>query len=354
LLFAGLFALTVAACAGKPLEPWSAETPPLVLLPASQAGVMDERGRFREVVCAVLEDHGSSLPNYRDCDAALTRIGAEPAGTAAPVNLGEARIPLIAAMVPGIGWECFENWLQYENEFRHHVATHGYQAEIFSVSGLSGTTSNARQIRDTILAHADKLQPRQLVLVGYSKGAPDLLEAVVSYPEIRPFVAAIVSVSGAVGGSPLANAATEDQLDLLRYIPESECSGGDGRAVESLRPSVRRAWLAENQLPKDIPFYSVVTLPHPDQVSSILRPSWKKLGRIDPRNDSQVIFYDQIIPGSTLLGYLNADHWAIAVPIAENHPFIGRHFVDRNGYPRQALLEAVLRIIEEDMLAAGR
>ena len=70
---------------------------------------------------------------------------------------------------------------------------------------------------------------------------------------------------------------------------------------------------------------------------------------IHPRNDSQVIFYDQVIPGSTLVGYLNADHWAIAIPVSEKHPFIGRHFVDRNEYPRQAMFEAVLRFIEEDL-----
>jgi hypothetical protein len=75
----------------------------------------------------------------------------------------------------------------------------------------------------------------------------------------------------------------------------------------------------------------------------------KKLSAIDSRNDSQVIFYDQVIPGSTLVGYLNADHWAVAVPIAESHPFIGRHFADKNNYPRKAILEAVLRFIEEDM-----
>ena len=44
---------------------------------------------------------------------------------------------------------------------------------------------------------------------------------------------------------------------------------------------------------------------------------------IDGRNDSQVIFYDQLIPGSTLLGYLNADHWAVAVPIARAHDTVG-------------------------------
>ena len=33
-------------------------------------------------------------------------------------------------------------------------------------------------------------------------------------------------------------------------------------------------------------------------------------------------FYDQIVPGSTLLGYLNADHWALYVAIGRSHQFI--------------------------------
>jgi hypothetical protein len=197
--------------------------------------------------------------------------------------------------------------------------------------------------------HATELQPEQLVLIGYSKGAPDLLEAVVTYPEIRPYIGAVVSVAGAVGGSPLANSAKESDLGLLKHIPKSECTTGDGHAVESLRPAVRRQWLQDNPLPDSIRYYSLVTLPMPGQVSSILNGTYKKLSAIDPRNDSQVIFYDQIIPGSTLLGYLNADHWAIAVPVEESHPFIGRHFVDKNNYPRKAVFEAVLRFIEEDM-----
>jgi hypothetical protein len=346
----GLLLLT--ACAGKPLEPFSTDTPPLALLPAGNAGIEDKRGRFREILCAVMEDHGRELPHYRECEDALTRVGDEPPGTGDPAHLGDSRLSLVAAMVPGIGWECFENWLEYQDEFEEHIKMHGFDSYIFSVSGLSGTATNARQIRDAIMQHSDELQPKQLVLFGYSKGAPDLLEAVVRYPEIHAYIAGVVSVAGAVGGSPLANAVKEEQLDILKHIPESDCSEGDGRAVESLRPAVRRAWLHENPLPESIRFYSLVTLPQPEQVSSILRGSWKKLGRVDPRNDSQVIFYDQIVPGSTLMGYLNADHWAIAVPIAESHPFIGRHFVNRNFYPRQIVFEAALRFIEED-LATG-
>jgi hypothetical protein len=67
-----------------------------------------------------------------------------------------------------------------------------------------------------------------------------------------------------------------------------------------------------------------------------------------------VIFYDQVIPGSTLAGYVNADHWAIAVPVARSHKTIGSLFVTENGYPREAFLEAVLRFIEEDLDARGK
>lgn len=217
------------------------------------------------------------------------------------------------------------------------------------MDGLSGTDTNARLIRDAIIEHAGEIQPASLVMIGYSKGAADALTAIVTYPEIRPFIAAKVSVAGAVGGSPLAYETTESELGLLRHIPDSNCSKGDGRAVENLKPSVRQAWLNHNRLPAEIPYYSLVTYPLPEQVSSILKGSHRKLALIDPRNDSNLLFYDQLVPGSTLLGYVNADHWAIAAPVTDEHPFIGRHFVDKNDFPRQAISEAVMRFVEEGL-----
>jgi hypothetical protein len=50
-----------------------------------------------------------------------------------------------------------------------------------------------------------------------------------------------------------------------------------------------------------------------------------------------------------LLGFVNADHWAVAVPINRNHPFIASHFVDKNAFPREVLAEAIARFIEEDL-----
>jgi hypothetical protein len=62
-----------------------------------------------------------------------------------------------------------------------------------------------------------------------------------------------------------------------------------------------------------------------------------------------MIYYDQVIPGGTLLGYLNADHWAIGVPIARSRPTAAALLVDKNAFPREILLEALLRYIEEDL-----
>jgi hypothetical protein len=349
----GLVAL--AGCTGSPLVPFSTDTPPLVLAPIEQASVQDKRGRFREIYCAVLQARAAEVPDHRRCDEALTALGNEPAASGRPVPLGASSRRLVAAMVPGIGWACIAQWLQAPGTTDQHLRKYGYELRAIPIDALSGTTRNARQIRDAVMAMDDlgSAAPR-LVLVGYSKGTPDALEAIVSHPEIRARVAAVVSIAGAVGGSALANEAEQYQADLMRHFPGSTCDSGDGGGVASLRTDVRRNWLARNPLPRDVPTYSVVTLPQPERISSILRKSNQKLSMIDGRNDSQVIFYDQVIPGSTLVGYLNADHWAIAVPIARTHATIGSMFVTQNAYPREALMEAVLRFVEEDLAARGK
>jgi hypothetical protein len=347
-------ALMLSGCASAPLVPFSTDTPPLILVPAAQAEVQDKRGRFREIYCAVLAARVGEAPDLRPCDDAMTRLVPEPAGTGQPVQLGASNRHLIAALVPGIGFDCVARWLEPQGTALEHVRKYGYGLQTIKVDALSGTITNARQIRDAVMAMAAEPGASRLVLVGYSKGTPDVLEAIVRHPEIRSRVAAVVSVAGAVGGSPLANDAEQYQADLLLHFPGAACDPGDGGGVASLRPAVRRAWLAQNPLPREVPTYSVVTLPQPERISSILRGFNDKLSRIDGRNDSQVIFYDQLIPGSTLLGYLNADHWAIAIPIARTHGTLGSLFVTQNAYPREALLEAILRFVEEDLAAQAR
>jgi len=350
LAFAAL-CLTLAACSSEPLVPYSTDTPPLALVPASSVSVADGRARFREIYCAVLARR--DLPDHRPCGKALTVVGEEPTEAPRPVDLGASHRHLVAAVVPGVGFECVEPWLEAPGTAAQHLRSFGFDQIFIKVDALSSTQNNARQIREAVMAMPVEPGPARLVLIGYSKGAPDALEAIVSYPEIRHRIAALVSLAGAIGGSPLANEAEQSHAELLRSFPQASCGSGDGGAVASLRPAWRRAWLARNPLPADLRTYSVVTFPEPDRISSILKSSYRKLAQIDPRNDSQLIFYDQVIPGSVLLGYLNADHWAVALPIARSHGVIAATLVTQNAYPREALLEAILRFIEEDLSGSG-
>jgi hypothetical protein len=141
--------------------------------------------------------------------------------------------------------------------------------------------------------------------------------------------------------------------NLLTMVPGAGCreDDGDNDAVTSLLPEVRQQWLQVNTLPAGVRYYSVITYPEAGQVSLVLRSSYAELAKIDPRNDSQVIIFDQIIPGSTLVAFVNADHWAMAVPVARSHGILGGTLVNHNDYPREAFMEALFRYVEEDLAA---
>jgi pimeloyl-ACP methyl ester carboxylesterase len=282
-------------------------------------------------------------------------VGAEAGATGDPVPLAASKADYLVLLVPGLGWNCFEEWLDLSGTTTAHAARFGYELRTGPIEGLSSTATNAKILNDSVAALPEADAGRPLILMGYSKGTPDILEAVTSYPELARRVAAVVSLSGAVRGSLLANDSSQAMANMLTMVPGSKCEEEDGEngAVASLRTDVRQQWLESHSLPAGIRYYSVITFPQPERVSWALENSYALPGDTDLRNDTQVINFDQIIPGSELVTFVNADHWAVAVPVARSHPIVGGTLVNHNDYPREVFVGALLRYVEEDLHTAA-
>ena len=114
LLLTALVAGSLGGCSFEPLVPWSRDLAPLHLGTTEDGALVDGRGRFREIFCAVNRDHGEALPDYRPCEAALMRIGMEPPANGTPVPLGTSEQDFLVLMVPGFGYQCVKSWLDHD------------------------------------------------------------------------------------------------------------------------------------------------------------------------------------------------------------------------------------------------
>jgi hypothetical protein len=341
--------LLLAGCAPQPLLDLTFGPPPLVSPTTTAGRLEDERGRFRDILCAVNDARGDAFLDRRPCADMLVRADGEPAGTGQPVHLGTARKKLRVATVSGLGADCFAGLVRPFETGLKHLQTLGYRTAEIPIRGLGSSTYNASIISDTLVSM--NLEPdEQVVLIGYSKGIADVLEFLPMYPEMAGKVAAVISISGAVSGTLLAEGAPEFMLPVMKLFPNGQCYSADLGAVESLRRSVRLRWFATHTLPKSVQYYSVATYAERENISSFLHAGYDELSRIDPRNDGKMLYYDQIIPGSRLMAFVNSDHWAAAVPISHHNRLLETFIADKNPFPREVLLEAMVRHVEENLL----
>ncbi len=344
----------LAACAPRPPEFRVAATPPAILLPVSKAAITDGRGRFREIYCAVRADHGAKLPFDRSCDtsAALWRLPGEPPPTGRPVVLTASSSGLSVVMVPGLLAECLASTSTVFGDARGDLQAQGYRTGYIQTRGRQASEINAGIIRDAIRAMpADA----HIILVTHSKGTVDALLALATYPYLADKVVALVSVAGAVNGSPLADIVPDWVAQMAEAIALPECPRGHGvEAADSLRRSERLTWLATHAWPARVRTYSLVAVAGPDDMSAVLRPFADILSRTEPANDGLVVASDAIVPGSTLLGYAHADHLAVAMPFGSNAPLLAATLMTHNEYPRAVLLEAAIRFVEEDLRHPAR
>jgi len=338
---------------GFQLLDYSLDTPATTLSVLGAPAVRDGRARFRQIFCDRLAaDPEFGTEQGTTCETYLLRLEDEtkPAAPTAPHPESVFRLRIL--IVPGFMGACYWDFAKPFEVSTARLNARGYRIEWIVVDGRSGSEHNGGQIAEA-LRRLDLEEDEPLVLLGHSKGAVDILDFLASYPDLARRVAAVVSVSGAINGTPLADYLVSVYAALGDLVAPRDCPHGDDRAVVSQERSVRLSWLASHRLPDSVRYFSLVSLTQGGNVNTILREGYDMLKAIDPRNDGVLLFYDQVIPGSTLLGYANADHWGTAYPLEEKHPTLTRTFFLHNHYPRTVLLEAIALYVAEDLSTRG-
>lgn len=326
-------AALLAACASQPLEDFALAMPPAMLATTDAAGVRDLRASYRAAVCA-------RLASAADCDAVLLRLPGE-ATSATPVMPHALASRYRIAFVPGFFSECFDGIARPFVDVERDLRAEGFTVDYFPVSGRGTAAANADRLAARIAALAD--DPRPLIVVAYSKGLVDVLELAVRHPVAAQRIAAVVSVAGAANGSPLAANLHAVYRDWVAAFPLPGCDAGSGDEIHDLRRDVRLAWWQRYGASLSLPVFALVGAPQPDQVSPAMRASYRRLAQVDVRNDGKLLAQDQLVAGGYLLGYANADHWAIAIPVASELPAMA--FMFRDQVPRSALVRAAIDVV---------
>jgi hypothetical protein len=296
----------------------------------------DLSAAFAEVFCSVLGNEKSDGGEWGPCSSYIH------AETISMRSLSLSAIPTNyrVLVIPGVLSSCQANTQAFAEGQAHLREKHGMTVEFLQMPNAT-STDNGQQIA-MYLRNQVANDSRRYIVVAYSKGAPDVQEALANDPQAQSAVAAFVTIAGAVGGSPIAEtmpAIVERYTSTLKLGP---CQGDVAQAFQSLRQDVRRQFNADHPDPL-VPSFSLAAVSDAATTSKMLLEAWKLLTAYDPRTDSQLLQEDALIPGGNFLGVLRADHLAAALNYESTSDSAIRSAADHNHYPRVALFEAAVR-----------
>jgi hypothetical protein len=311
--------------------------------------VVDQRAEFRATFCALMQ---RDLPREAaGCNDWLRRFPDEAPAAA------QVAAPLSAAanivIVGGLFSECLPAVPTF-GDAAPRLRSRGYRISYAPIKGRASSESNAAIIRAHIAREIAAAPKLPLMIVAYSKGVADTMTALAAYPELGGAVSALISVAGVVNGSHAADQMLRLYGATAALLPYSRCPVGDGGEVRSLTHEYRRDWTATHRLPPAPLYFSIVGIPSPERVSAVFSVFQRSLARIDRRNDGQMIYSDAILPNGSLLAYANADHFAVALPIASALPEARLAGINHNDFPRAQLVEAAIRVAQARLAEKSR
>lgn len=220
-------------------------------------------------------------------------------------------------LVPGFNADYLERNKGYFTDNRRELRRLGLkEGEDFEVlrrqNGFHGEgkmASNAAAIAEYL-----RQSPRPVLLITHSKGAVDVLEALLRIPAARANVKGWFAIQSAMGGTILADVLSRGwtrpvvELFLRGY-------GGSIEALEDLREGTRRAYLAANlpaieQVTHEVPMVALTTRKDHNDLPLDLRTL---VSMFDPyyfrdESDGMISMSNSMIPGAPWVFVDNVDH----------------------------------------------
>ena len=284
--------LILIGCSATNLQKFSLETPAQILTYAGAPPIDDQRPRFREIFCGLINENLQARKRQIKCEDYIWPLNDEKQEDLArrPLPMHDPGLRII--LVAGAFGDCFPKMGKPYQDAAARLEKFGYRIDTIVVGGRSSSSYNAAMIAKTVDGLA-LMATERLILLGYSKGATDILHFLVDYPKHARKVTAVLSVAGVINGTPLADKFAETYENWFKNTPIKECEPGDGGVLKSLKRTVQFPWLAVNPLPQNVRYFSIVAFTHRENVQPGLLFTYDLLRNIDPRNDGQVIFYDQ-------------------------------------------------------------
>ena len=309
-----------------------------------QPDTQDFSQKFADLFCSVLRQHNPDTGDWGACSNYLETPGKED--LALPPLPTKYRL----LIVPGILSSCASNAPAFNDGQKYLREKYGMSVDLLGVPNNS-CEENAHMIAAYLRDH-QKSDPRKFIVLGYSKGAPDLQVTLAEEDGAAAMVAAFITVAGASGGSPIADTLPEQVNGwMTKFQNMGKCEGDLSTGFQSLKREVRQAFLASYPDPV-VPTYSIVAVAGKDNTSSALLTAQQLLSVFDATNDAQLTKWDAIVPGAKFLGAARADHLAVALPFDKISDGELQKMMNHSRYPRAALLEALVRFVVADLDAA--
>jgi hypothetical protein len=300
---------------------------------------------FADTFCSVLKQNNPDGGEWGGCENYLE------GGGRSDVKLGPVPAKYRVEIVPGLLSSCFADTPAFGDGQTALRDKYGITAELIPVP--NDTSEENAVVIAQALRDKWKSDQRKFIVLGYSKGAPDLQVALAKENGLATMVAAAVSVAGAVGGSQVADALPAAADRWIQQYNLPSCKGTLSNGFKSLQRSVRDAFLASYPS-LGVPAYSIVAKSDRQRTSKSLLETWQLLATNGSDEDGQLLREDAIYPGAKYLGAALADHFAIALPFDKSNDSAIKAGMDKNRFPRAALLEAIVRYVAQDLDSGSR